>query len=243
MLASRSTISHHMVVRHSSKKHSKKSIRERESLSYTATNQIAKALRIGHPKNWDCRLQPQSLVKYSTYDNLGLVQIGPATDYALNTLREQVSRRFPRYRVETLEPIVESAEAYDSFRDQYHSTRILVILEELVQTAEVELLLGVAPLDLYVPGMNFVFGEARCPGRVAVISTFRLRPQTRSNPELFGNRVAKESVHEIGHMLGLKHCPNPLCVMYFSERLADTDRKQEDFCAECDHSLKWLEVE
>jgi archaemetzincin len=182
-------------------------------------------------------------VKYSTYDNLGLIQVGPTTHYSLNTLKEQVSRRFPRYQVETLEPIVEPAEAYDSFRDQYHSTRILVILEELLQTAHVELLLGVAPLDLYVPNMNFVFGEARCPGRVAVISTFRLRPQTRSNPQLFGNRVAKEAVHEIGHMLGLKHCPNALCVMYFSERLADTDRKQEGFCAECDHSLKWLEVE
>ncbi len=176
-------------------------------------------------------------------DNLGLIQIGPSTGYPLDTLKEQVSRRFTRYRVETLEPIVEPAEAYDSFRDQYHSTRILVILEELVQTAHVELLLGVAPWDLYVPGMNFVFGEARCPGRAAVISTFRLRPQTRNNPELFGKRVAKEAVHEIGHMLGRKHCTNPLCVMYFSERLSDTDRKQEDFCAECEQNLKWLEVE
>jgi archaemetzincin len=176
-------------------------------------------------------------------DNLGLVQIGPTTDYSLNALREQISRNFPRYQVEALEPIGEPAEAYDSFRDQYHSTRILVILEELIQTAHVELLLGVTPLDLYVPGMNFVFGEARCPGRVAVISTVRLKPLPRNDPNFLGDRVAKEAVHEIGHMLGLNHCPNPLCVMYFSERLADTDRKQEDFCAECDHNLKWLEVE
>jgi archaemetzincin len=177
------------------------------------------------------------------YDNLGLIQIGPTTDYPLNTLKEQVSRRFPRYRVEVLQPIREPVEAYDSFRDQYHSTRILVILDELIQTVHVELMLGVTPLDLYVPSMNFVFGEARCPGRVAVISTVRLKPLHANNPNLFGNRVAKEAAHEIGHMLGLKHCSNPLCVMYFSERLADTDRKQEDFCVECDHNLKWLEVE
>ena len=176
-------------------------------------------------------------------DNLGLIQIGPTTDYSLNTLKGQVSEKFPRYKVETLEPIVEPAEAYDSFRDQYHSTRILVILEELVKTTHVELLLGVAPHDLYVPNMNFVFGEARCPGRAAVISTFRLKSQARSNPELFGSRVVKEAVHEIGHMQGLRHCTDPLCVMYFSERLSDTDRKHEDFCAECERNVMWLEVE
>jgi len=177
------------------------------------------------------------------YDRLGLIQIGPMTDYPLNTLREQVSRKFPGYQVETVEPTGEPAEAYDSFRDQYHSTRILVVLDELIQTAHVELMLGVTPLDLFVPSMNFVFGEARCPGRVAVISTARLKPGHTDDPNIFGIRVAKEAVHEIGHMLGLKHCPNPLCVMYFSERLTDTDRKQEDFCPECYHNLKWLEVD
>jgi archaemetzincin len=60
---------------------------------------------------------------------------------------------------------------------------------------------------------------------------------------LLGNRVVKEAVHEIGHMLGLKHCSQALCVMHFSERLPDTDRKQESFCSECDKKLKWLEVE
>ena len=176
-------------------------------------------------------------------NNLGLIQIGSITDYPLNTLKEQVARKFPRYQVKILEPLVEPTEAYDSFRNQYHSTRILVILDELIQTAHVELLLGITPLDLYVPSMNYVFGEARCPGRVAVISTARLGPIDPINSDLFASRVAKEAGHEIGHMLGLKHCSNPLCVMYFSERLADTDRKQEDFCAECGHHLKWLEVE
>jgi len=177
------------------------------------------------------------------YDKLGLIQIGSTTDYPLKTLKDQVSRRFPHYQVETLEPIGEPAETYDSFRDQHHSTRILVALDELIQTTHVELMLGVTPLDLYVPSMNFVFGEARCPGRVAVISTARLKPNHPNDINLFGNRVAKEAVHEIGHMLGLKHCPDLLCVMHFSERLADTDKKQEDFCAECNQNLKWLIVE
>src|SRR5881409_4129461 len=47
-------------------------------------------------------------------------------------------------------------------------------------------------------------------------------------------RAVKTAVHELGHTLGLgHHDENPQCVMFFSERLADTDRKGRDFCPEC----------
>jgi archaemetzincin len=91
--------------------------------------------------------------------------------------------------------------------------------------------------------MNFVFGEARCPGRVAVISTHRLSADSSDDPDLFESRVVKEAVHEIGHMLGVKHCSKSSCVMYFSEQLADTDRKKDSFCSECAPKMRWLEIE
>jgi archaemetzincin len=120
---------------------------------------------------------------------------------------------------------------------------VLAILEELVQTMNVNFLLGVAPFDLYVPGMNFVFGEARCPGRVAVISTLRLKTDPQTDMSTLGSRVLKEAVHETGHMLGLRHCPDESCVMHFSERLSDTDRKNDAFCSDCSASLRVIEVE
>jgi archaemetzincin len=92
--------------------------------------------------------------------------------------------------------------------------------------------LGVTSFDLYVPGMNFVFGEARCPGNVAVISTARLKPKAR-NSRLFKERVVKEATHEVGHMLGLRHCDDVFCVMHFSERIDDTDEKHWAFCESC----------
>jgi archaemetzincin len=107
----------------------------------------------------------------------------------------------------------------------------------------VNFLLGVAPFDLYVPGMNFVFGEARCPGRVAVISTLRLRTAPQTDMSMLGSRVLKEAVHESGHMLGLRHCSDETCVMHFSERLSDTDRKHDDFCSECSVRLRLVEIE
>lgn len=97
-------------------------------------------------------------------------------------------------------------------------------------------ILGVTGVDLSVPGLNFVFGLADPRNQVAVISLARLYPefygQPRS-PQMFKERAVKEAVHEIGHVLGLGHCPDPACIMFFSNSLADTDRKGPGFCALC----------
>ena len=175
-------------------------------------------------------------------EQLGLIQVGSTTDYPLQILSKQLSKKFPDMKMQTLPPMQEVEEARDSFRNQYHSTRILAIIERWVDTARVARSLGVASFDLYVPGMNFVFGEARCPGRAAVISTYRLKTSVPYESILFGKRVLKEAVHEIGHTLGLRHCADPKCVMYFSEQLRDTDRKLENFCGACDQKLDLLKV-
>jgi len=171
------------------------------------------------------------------------MQLGPVAEYPISELKRQLTSKLPGFQIQELDPFREVGEAYDSSRDQYHSTRVLVILERLAQTSNVNFLLGVAPFDLYVPGMNYVFGEARCPGQVAVISTCRLKPTPQSNLTLLRERVVKEAVHETGHMLGLRHCSDESCVMHFSERLADTDRKCDEFCSECRSELRWMEVE
>lgn len=171
-----------------------------------------------------------------------MIQVGSTTDYPLGTIKNELSNRFPHFTLETMPPLSDSSEAYDSSRGQYHSTRLLVRLEQHLQSVPADRLLGVTALDLFVPGMNFVFGEARCPGYVAVISTKRLRPSPK-NENLFRERVLKEAVHEIGHTQGLKHCPDPLCVMHFSESIACTDRKSATFCKECHSDIERPEVE
>lgn len=127
-------------------------------------------------------------------------------------------------------------EAYNQARHQYHSTRILAKMIDYVEKLGFSNVLGVTAFDLYVPGLNFVFGEAHCPGKAALISLFRLNPEfygQSANKQLFYERAVKEAVHEVGHTLGLVHCKNSSCVMFFSNSILDTDRKKSTFCEKC----------
>ena len=88
---------------------------------------------------------------------------------------------------------------------------------------------GLMGVDLYVPPLNFVFGLAMRNRRSAVVSWFRLL----NDDDLLATRIAKEIIHETGHLEGLDHCANRSCVMWFSNDLSETDAKGLDFCDGC----------
>jgi archaemetzincin len=126
----------------------------------------------------------------------------------------------------------------DELRKQYLSTSMLRALCDIQRFDKA--LLGVADVDLYVPSLNFVFGEADPANRVAVISITRLRPAfygLQDDHRLFLERAGKEAVHELGHIFHLKHCTERGCVMFFSNSLADTDSKEDKFCHRCGRYL------
>ena len=123
--------------------------------------------------------------------------------------------------------------SYSADRDQYNAE---VIVEKIMENIpdDAEKILGVVNVDLFVPGLNFVFGLAA--GNTAVISLARLRPEyygEKKNEYLLRERTLKESIHELGHTFGLPHCFNIRCIMHFSNRLEDTDIKGPDFCDVC----------
>ncbi|OQX72568.1 MAG: hypothetical protein B6D59_08140 [Campylobacteraceae bacterium 4484_4] len=130
-------------------------------------------------------------------------------------------------------------EAYDPSRGQYRGERFLEKLFSLRKDPR-EIMLGVTKEDLYAPGLNFIFGLASAAG-VCVIGLKRLDNRfygLERDDERYFRRLLTEAVHEIGHVLGLPHCPDPHCVMHFSNSLADTDIKGYRFCPKCAKRVK-----
>jgi archaemetzincin len=126
-------------------------------------------------------------------------------------------------------------DAYSPERDQYSSTRMLELLCHRTPLGD-RVMLVVVDVDLYVPLLNFVFGEAHPAMRCCIISMARLGLSydgLATGPEVYQERALKEAVHEIGHLLGLDHCTDTGCVMFFSNSILDTDKKGHSFCERC----------
>ncbi len=166
---------------------------------------------------------------------IGITPIGSIDNDVLDELQQRLEEAFGL--VVEVNPQMEQPEyAYDPKRKQYHSTAILGAL-----SGPEERTLGVCDVDLYVPGLNFVFGEADIRRGMAVISLRRLRQEFYGYPEdrrLFTERAVKEAIHELGHTYGLGHCRDARCVMFFSNSLRDTDKKSSLFCYDCHRKLK-----
>jgi len=123
--------------------------------------------------------------------------------------------------------------AFNTGRNQYYATQMLQHLFTLRQWPG--RVLGVTPVDLFVPVLTFVFGEAQLEGHCAVVSHFRLAEPDR--PELLLERLKKEAVHELGHTFGLRHCHRWECVMSSSHSVERLDVKSASFCAECKQAM------
>ncbi len=127
--------------------------------------------------------------------------------------------------------------AYRRGRDQYEASSFL---REVLRQRE-RRILALTDVDLFTPGLNFVFGLAECPGRGALVSMYRLDPKfygMEGGGALLRERLVKEAVHELGHTLGLGHCTRRSCVMSFSNSVLEVDAKGRNFCRECSRRLE-----
>jgi archaemetzincin len=164
-----------------------------------------------------------------------ILTISQVSPQILLDLAEALPKIFPDTScsiIKNSQPI--PTDAYSRRRNQYNSSIILNQIRVYAgKQTEFDRVLGVIDFDLFSLGLNYVFGEAYTPGQTALISLWRLKPEfygEAANPEVYHLRALKEAVHELGHTLGLNHCPRSRCVMHFSNSIFDTDRKQSLFC-------------
>lgn len=134
------------------------------------------------------------------------------------------------------------ADSLDPRRGQHSSTKILrwILTRMPPEAAKV---VGITDVDLFIPVLTFVFGEAQVDGPAAVVSTARLRltyDERPASPTLVETRLLKECLHELGHTFGLVHCPDGVCLMSRSNSVLEVDQKRTVFCRDCRQRLRRL---
>lgn len=162
-----------------------------------------------------------------------LIAINEATKYFENDVVNLDSVDIPK-------------DAHNKARNQYHAISFLRIAEKGFGKKNI----AITNVDLYASRVNFVFGQALLNGKACVISTHRLDPNfyandggynedtyVAKNRQILIERVKKETIHEIGHTLGLQHCDDCECVMSFSPGIEEVDAKSMDLCEKCSEFL------
>jgi len=124
-------------------------------------------------------------------------------------------------------------DSYDPIRGQYDASKILNSIKQFTEREKIILFTSV---DLFIPIFTFVFGLAKLMGKSAIISTHRLKNEFYGlppNPQLLKQRLIKETIHELGHLGGLRHCSNFDCIMTSSTNTDELDIKRVEFCSVC----------
>ena len=162
---------------------------------------------------------------------LGLVALGPVDPEIMRFLRTAIAKLLP-LPVRVLRSLPLPEDTYHLVRDQYHSTQLLEYLLAKNEPAHFRIL-GITAVDLYIPILTFVFGEAQLDGTAAVISVFRPRGDADGRPpslRVLLQRLLKLSLHELGHTFALGHCRQLDCLMEFSSNLEKLDKRHLLFC-------------
>src|SRR5579864_3202637 len=165
---------------------------------------------------------------------LQLLPVGHIEDRLLRDL-EQAIPRCLKVNCEILPALLDPEPTLHPERQQYHSSQILHRMQSFV-TEQTWRVLGVADVDLYIPILKYVFGEAQLGGPCAVISSYRLKQEFYGldrDDGLLCERLLKEAVHELGHTLGLRHCEDYTCSMASSHAVEWIDLKGGTFCESC----------
>jgi len=124
---------------------------------------------------------------------------------------------------------------YDPTRRQYDGSSLLKEIDKQFGAEDTKTI-GLFSVDLFIPILTFIFGQAYLTGRSGIASYYRLsneRYGIKGGEKILIERFQKEVIHELGHTFGLIHCHVPTCVMRSSTYVEDIDQKNAHLCLNC----------
>jgi len=141
--------------------------------------------------------------------------------------------------VRLLEELPLPDSTFQKDRNQYDVTPLLAFLDaergpdELVHA-------GILDRDLCWVGQlpNFCFGGASLDRPVGVYSVHRFGLGVVPEP-LYRKRAFQLVAHELGHILGMKHCIYYRCLMNGANSLEESDGTPCHLCPVCEKKLRW----
>ena len=175
----------------------------------------------------------------STNRTIGVVPVGEVPENVCKAVAANILG-YLYINTDITPPVEHPAYAYDKRRLQYNAGIILKEFESM-HFHKYEKVIAVLDVDLFVPILTHVFGEARQGGKYALVSFYRLkRNSDGSIPPLSLSleRAAKVALHELGHLFDLIHCTDERCLMHFSGGLQDLDKTPIFFCRYCSVYLR-----
>lgn len=174
-------------------------------------------------------------------DSIILISFGSFEKDLLEMIVQDVEHEF-LLPVRTREGHLDLSEFYNSSRRQYNGFNLLKevdtkFAEDTMKT------LGLFDVDLFIPILTYIFGQAYLNGKAGIASVYRLRNERygmKRDEKLLVDRFRKEVIHELGHAFGLIHCHDQTCVMRSSTYVEDIDQKSHHLCHKCSAQINLL---
>jgi archaemetzincin len=166
--------------------------------------------------------------------HISLISFGYFDADLMRNIAEAVKKEY-LLDVNLKEGHMDLSEFYDPTRRQYNGVRLIREVETSF-SSDSSKTIGLFNVDLFIPILTYIFGQAFLNGRTGIASSYRLsneRYGMNSNNTVFLERYVKEVIHELGHTFGLIHCHIPTCVMRSSTYVEDIDQKDPHLCPAC----------
>ncbi|MFC2138568.1 archaemetzincin family Zn-dependent metalloprotease [Bacteroidota bacterium] len=170
-----------------------------------------------------------------------LLNSGNFEQQFLEEIVETITDEF-RIQIKIIETRMDLSKFYDPSRKQYNGNKLLEEVSSRIKRNSLKTI-GLFRVDIFIPILTYIFGQAYLNGESGIASTYRLKNEyygLKSDELLLQDRFSKEIIHELGHTFGLKHCHVPACVMVSSTYVEDIDQKSASFCIKCKNEMNLL---